>query len=430
MHSFRTFTWGAALAAAGFAVALAAALPAQAEDCPGNPNALGTSRVIPIDFADYQRVGTLNYPRSVPLADHEVVLTFDDGPLPPYTNQILATLAAQCIKANYVMVGSMAHAYPDAARRVHDAGHTIGTHSQTHPLRMGSLPVDKMDWQIDQGIANVDAALGDPSELAPFFRIPGFARSNLLEQELAARSLIVFSTDVVADDWHRGIKPAKIISLAISRLEKRGRGMLLLHDIHPATAAALPGLLQQLKEHGFHIVQIVPAPPNAPAVMTASADDSLNGFVTDASARQHWPVVSADTTPDAVELAAPDAKAFTLSIATAASPFPAASAADATADARTVAWPSLAERAPPAADPELAAPSIQDISLSSLPSRRDGEYRLGLRPGVEVLMRTHRHAHAVRKDRGHQHADLISGLIAALTPSSQAGTSTSGPARF
>jgi peptidoglycan/xylan/chitin deacetylase (PgdA/CDA1 family) len=409
--------WGVALAAAGFAGALARALPAQAADCPGNPNALGTSRVIPIDFADYQRVGTLNYPRSVPLADHEVVLTFDDGPLPPYTNQILATLAAQCVKANYFMVGSMARAYPDAVRRVHDAGHTIGTHSQTHPLRMGSLPVDKMDWQIDQGIANVSAALGDPSELAPFFRIPGFARSNLLEQELAARQLVVFSTDVVADDWHRGIKPAKIISLAISRLEKRGRGILLLHDIHPATAAALPGLLQQLKEHGFHIVQVVPAAPGVPPVMTASAGETAV-----------WPAANSEPASDAIELAAPAADTFMISLTTGASPFtaPAAAAATAPNDDAAV-WPSLAALAVPAAAPQLAAPSIADIGLPPLVAAAP-DSGLRMRQSVDLPRPVHsrHHAHAAKLP---QHADLMGALIATLTPT-RAAASGPGPVRF
>jgi peptidoglycan/xylan/chitin deacetylase (PgdA/CDA1 family) len=107
----------------------------------------------------------------------------------------------------------------------------------------------------------VGAALGDPKELAPFFRIPGLARSDAVEKELAARSLIVFGSDTVADDWHHRITPSKIIELAMKRLEARGKGILLLHDIHPATVAALPGLLKELKEKGFRVVQVVPAVP-------------------------------------------------------------------------------------------------------------------------------------------------------------------------
>jgi hypothetical protein len=68
----------------------------------------------------------------------------------------------------------------------------------------------------------------------------------------AVRGLAVFSSDTDADDWHRHIKPNQIIALAMRRLEALGKGILLLHDIHPATVAALPGLLQQLKDISMH----------------------------------------------------------------------------------------------------------------------------------------------------------------------------------
>lgn len=255
------------MAAALFAVTLLSAAPARAQGCPGNPDAIGTSRVLTLTPGEVTRVGRMQYPETLPLNDHEVVLTFDDGPLPPYSDRILDILASQCVKATYFMIGSMARQFPAVARRVHAAGHTIGTHSENHPVGFGKLPIQRMRSEIDDGIADVGAALGDPSELAPFFRIPGLARSDRLESELAARSLVVFSADVVADDWHRRIKPDQIIARALSRLEANGRGILLLHDIHPATVAALPGLLAQLKAHGFRIVQLVPAILTEPEMM-------------------------------------------------------------------------------------------------------------------------------------------------------------------
>src|SRR5271156_140889 len=124
----------------------------RAEACPGNPNALGTSRVLAIDPTEYQRIGRMQYPDSLPLADKEVVLTFDDGPLPPYSNQILDILSAECVKATYFLVGSMARAYPATVRRIFLEGHTIGTHSEHHPLHFGNLPIDRMRREIDAGI--------------------------------------------------------------------------------------------------------------------------------------------------------------------------------------------------------------------------------------------------------------------------------------
>jgi peptidoglycan/xylan/chitin deacetylase (PgdA/CDA1 family) len=288
------------------------------QTCPGNPDALGTSRVLPIDFSVYQQLGSMQYPDSLPLNDKEVVITFDDGPLPPSTDKVLDALAAQCVKATFFMVGEMARSFPATVRRVYEEGHTIGTHSDHHPIGFGKLPLDRMDQEIDGGIADVSAAFGGDSRyLAPFFRIPGFARSNVVEHELAERGLIVFSADVVADDWHRDITPAKIISLAMSRLEKRGKGILLLHDIHPKTAAALPGLLQQLKEQGFHVVQVVPSAAYEMAMALRPASHMLASLVTSdlaidtaSAVPPAWPPTSNGVMPDDIVLPVPDPSAF------------------------------------------------------------------------------------------------------------------------
>lgn len=310
---------GAAVAPAlsSNAAAAQSQLPPPNQNCPGNPNALGTSRVLPIDFDQYQQLGRMQYPDSLPLNDKEVVLTFDDGPLPPSTDKVLDALAAQCVKATFFMVGEMARAFPATVRRVYEEGHTIGTHSDHHPTGFGKLPIDRMQAEIDGGIADVsDAFGGDSRYLAPFFRIPGFARSDLVESELARRGLIVFSADVVADDWHRDITPAKIISLAMSRLDARGKGILLLHDIHPKTAAALPGLLEQLKAEGYHVVQVVPsaayemamARRPTPAILASAVPGEL--ALGNAGALPIWPQAGNDSTHDDVVLPAPDAAAF------------------------------------------------------------------------------------------------------------------------
>jgi len=298
----------------------AGAAGASQNNCPGNPDALGTSRVLAIDPADYKRIGLMQYPDSLPLADKEVVLTFDDGPLPPYSNQILDILAAQCVKVTYFSVGEMARAYPAVVRREYEEGHTIGTHSEHHPIRFGALPIDRMRLEIDEGISDVGAALGDPRYLAPFFRIPGLERSDTVESELAARNLIVFSSDTVADDWHRNIKPDQIMSLALSRLEARGKGILLLHDIHPKTVAALPGLLKELKVNGFHVVQVVPSAsyviamakkPAMPMLASATPEQlNISDGIDNGAEKPTWPETTASITGDNAVLPAPDPLAF------------------------------------------------------------------------------------------------------------------------
>ena len=232
---------------------------ASTDACPGNPNALGTSRVLTISPSEFRGIGSMQYRQTLPLNDHEVVITFDDGPLPPYSNIILDTLASQCVKATYFLIGRMAHQYPSIVRRIYNAGHTVGTHTENHPLALRRLPLQRVRSEVEGGIASVDAALGDPKALSPFFRIPGLARSNSIDNYLASKALVTWSADVVADDWFRRITAKTIVQRAMQRLEAKGRGILLLHDIHPATAMALPTLLQELKARGFHVVQVVAA---------------------------------------------------------------------------------------------------------------------------------------------------------------------------
>jgi peptidoglycan/xylan/chitin deacetylase (PgdA/CDA1 family) len=232
---------------------------ASTDACPGNPDALGTSRVLTISPSKFSEIGSMQYKQSLPLNDHEVVLTFDDGPLPPYSNIILDALASQCVKATYFLIGRMAHQYPSMVRRIYNAGHAIGTHSQNHPLAFERLPLQRVQSEVDGGIASVDAALGDAKALSPFFRIPGLGRTSAIDHYLASKALVTWSADVVADDWFRRITAKTIVQRAMQRLEAKGRGILLLHDIHPATAMALPILLKELKAHGFHVVHVVAA---------------------------------------------------------------------------------------------------------------------------------------------------------------------------
>ena len=252
--------------------------PAQkvSASCPGNPQALGTSRVITVTPDEFNRIGTIQYKRTLPLADHEVVLTFDDGPLPPYSNIILDTLDSQCVKATYFMVGQMAHAYPAIVRRIYNAGHTIGTHSQHHPFAFQNLSMQRVEGEVDGGIAAVDDALGDPKAVSPFFRIPGLGRTTAIESFLASHSLVTWSADIDTNDWWRGTSASQIVKRAMRRLDEKGRGILLMHDIHPATAMALPMLLKELKASGYHVVQVVSAgerPASVPELVAAPTED-------------------------------------------------------------------------------------------------------------------------------------------------------------
>jgi len=227
-----------------------------AAECP-NVNALGTSRVIVVDPVEHPRVGTAQYQDTLPLNDHEVVFTFDDGPLPPYTTRILDTLAANCVKATFFVVGRMADSSPDLVRRAYREGHTIGTHTESHPLNLASLPIEQTKREIENGIASVTRALAGSAVPAPFFRIPGLARTEAIESYLASRGIMIWSADVIPDDW-KPISPDQVIERSLEGLKRKGRGILLLHDIHERTAEALPALFNKLKLAGFHVVHVVP----------------------------------------------------------------------------------------------------------------------------------------------------------------------------
>ena len=378
MKSFRAsveYILGATFGAALCLTVGLVADPVQAEECPGNPDAQGTSRTLVLQPGEFEHVGSMQYRQSLPLADKEVVLTFDDGPVPPFSTQVLDILAQQCVKVTYFLIGHQAHEYPAVARRMYDEGHTIGTHTEDHPLRMKKLPIDKVRWEIDQGIADVTAALGDPAKLAPFFRIPGLMRTDAIEQEAAARSLIIFSTDVVADDWFRRIKPKDIVARAMKRLEERGKGILLLHDIHPATALALPDLLHELKESGFRIVHVVPAgaaPPVEMAGAPASAAEATPQASTDRG-NIDWPQAAAEEPDDVIALPAPDAR----SLAADYRPERKIIVADRSSGRafpaliRMTEWPDSPATTVPANETEFPAPSLEDMSLWEWCGRED-----------------------------------------------------------
>ena len=291
---------------AALCLALLAAIgtqPSSAADCPGYPDALGTSRTLVVDPREHPRIGTMQYAETLPLEDREVVLTFDDGPLPHNSNQVLDILAAQCVKATFFIIGRMARDYPEGVRKLREAGHTIGTHSQNHPLSFNRMPVERAKQEIDDGIAAVSAALGDPAAIAPFFRIPGLLRAEGVEGYLASQGIQTWSADFPADDW-RHVSSARVYDLAMKRLEDKGKGILLLHDIQARTVAALPRILHELKARGYRIVHVVPATPEQPATATEPQQWQLHP-TSETVAISHWPKIPRFVFVDAEMLPAP-----------------------------------------------------------------------------------------------------------------------------
>lgn len=238
----------------------AAPLAAIAEPCPGNPDALGTERVLAVDAATTPRVGRKHFPDTLPLADKELVLTFDDGPWPTTTPKVLNALKAECVRATFFLLGRNVDAHPQLARRELAEGHTLGHHTYSHPL-LNKMSLQKAETEIDRGIARDERAIYGTvrtQPATPFFRFPGFATSQPLLDRMSDRGLVVFGADIWASDW-LPMTPEAELRLLLDRIEKVGRGIVLLHDTKAQTAHMLPALLRALKKRGFRIVHVVPA---------------------------------------------------------------------------------------------------------------------------------------------------------------------------
>lgn len=225
-----------------------------ARACPSG--ALGVARVLGFGTAGGAQVGLKTYPRTLELADHEIVLTFDDGPLAGTTGKILDALSAECVKATFFLIGRNAEALPGLVRRMVAEGHTLGTHTFSHPARsLAGIGEEAAKGEIDRGIAAVLRVTGDAARLK-FFRFPGFDDTPALVRWLASRDIAVFGTDLWASDWVP-MTPEAELDLLMGRIEKAGRGIVLLHDIKRQTAAMLPAFLRELKKRGYRIVHLV-----------------------------------------------------------------------------------------------------------------------------------------------------------------------------
>ena len=243
-----------------------------AAPCPGNPDALGTERVMTVDARTTPRVGRKQFPDTLPLADKELVLTFDDGPWPTTTPKVLAALKAECVLATFFLLGRNVDAHPALARRELAEGHSLGHHTYSHPL-LNHMSLQKAEAEINRGIARDEVALYGQARTrptTPFFRFPGFASSQPLLDRLQDRGLVVFGADVWASDWNP-MTPEAELALLMGRIEKAGRGIVLLHDTKHATAEMLPELLRDMKAAGYRIVDIVPSAPTTPVALVHPA---------------------------------------------------------------------------------------------------------------------------------------------------------------
>lgn len=220
-----------------------------------NPNALGVSRVVEIDTTGGPGFGFDHFKQFDFLTDKEVVLTFDDGPWPVNTPAVLKALADECTKGLFFSVGKHATWHPEILRQVLAQGHTVGTHTWSHVNLNGKKMTEQMATdEVEKGISAVKWALGtNPS---PFFRFPQLQHNPAIVSYFGTRNVAMFSTDIDSFDFRKGATPEKIIETVMTRLDKLGKGIILMHDFQKHTGEALPALLARLKAGGYKVVQI------------------------------------------------------------------------------------------------------------------------------------------------------------------------------
>jgi len=230
------------------------AMPKAAPLACNNPNALGIVRTVQIDTTEGPGFGLEHFRTHDFLNDHEVLLTFDDGPWLNNTEMVLKALADQCLRATFFPIGLHATYYPEILKQVAAAGNTIGSHTWSHK-DLSKLSVDEAKNEIEMGASAVRMAVGGPT--APFFRFPALRHPPELLTYLGERNVAIFSADFDSFDFkmHR---PEQVVKSVMDKLNKHHKGIILMHDFQKATAHALPEILAKLKANGYKVVHMVP----------------------------------------------------------------------------------------------------------------------------------------------------------------------------
>jgi len=184
----------------------------------------------------------------------QVALTFDDGPNPPYTGQILDILARYQVPATFFCVGLQASAHPADVARLAAAGHGLGNHTWSHPF----LP-DLSQAQLAEQLDRTDEAVARAAGIADgpgLFRPPYGSRSPDVLRWLAERGTPIVLWDVDPSDWAR---PGAALIAGRVLLQARPGTIILMHDgggDRSPTVAALPLVIEGLLDRGLQFTRV------------------------------------------------------------------------------------------------------------------------------------------------------------------------------
>jgi peptidoglycan/xylan/chitin deacetylase (PgdA/CDA1 family) len=236
----------------------AIAMPKAAPIACNNPNALGVARTVQIDTTGGPGFGMEHFKTHDFLQDHEVVLTFDDGPWLNHTPAVLKALADQCVRATFFPIGLHSTYYPEILKQVAAAGHTVGSHTWSHQdlqKLVTKKGIEDAKTEFEMGLSAVKMAVGGP--VAPFFRFPALRHPPEMVAYLGDRNIAIFSADFDSFDFKLH-KPEQVVKSVMDKLAKNGKGMILMHDFQKGTSIAIVEILAKLKAGGFKVVHMVP----------------------------------------------------------------------------------------------------------------------------------------------------------------------------
>ncbi|MEO6380989.1 MAG: polysaccharide deacetylase family protein, partial [Nitrobacter sp.] len=179
-------------------------------------------------------------------------------------------LADQCTTGIFFPIGKHATYHPEILRQVAAAGHTIGAHTWSHAnLNNKKLSEAQRKDEIEKGFSAVKWALeASPS---PFFRFPALQHPPEMVTYLGERNIAIFSCDVDSFDF-KTHKADQVVTNIFKKLDKVGKGIILMHDFQKHTAEALPEVLRRLKAGGYKVVQMK---AKAPVQTLAQYDEEL-----------------------------------------------------------------------------------------------------------------------------------------------------------
>jgi len=178
----------------------------------------------------------------------ELVLTFDDGPNPVTTPQVLDILKAHHLKAIFFLVGEMAESrdkrIPKILDRMLAEGHVIANHTQRHK-DLCRVKEDKAVEDLDKGKETIERVTH--MELA-WLRLPFGVRCDRVDQMLSERKVKHFHWDLDPQEWKHGNKEKTVAYVTKELTRAGGRAVLLLHDVKKVTVEALPEILTWIDE--------------------------------------------------------------------------------------------------------------------------------------------------------------------------------------